>query len=204
MTMAPPNSPHWWLTPLAEPQAALATDASGLTGIEARSRLSRFGPNLFQDHRERSLVIQFLSRFRNPLVILLLAASAISAFTGEVTNFLIITVLVLFSVTLDFVQEHRAGKAAASLRQTVSVRAMAIRDGKQVEVPVAEVVPGDLVVLSAGDMIPADGCPQTSYAAPAIRVCLQRALPEPSCQRPAPPPGQTRWPSAGRGGGHAG
>jgi Mg2+-importing ATPase len=157
MTMSPPDNPHWWLTPLAEPQAALATDASGLTGLEARSRLSRFGPNLFQDHRERSLVIQFLSRFRNPLVILLLVASAISAFTGEVTNFLIITVLVLFSVTLDFVQEHRAGKAAASLRQTVSVRALVIRDGKQVAVAVTEVVPGDLVVLSAGDMIPADG-----------------------------------------------
>jgi P-type Mg2+ transporter len=64
---------------------------------------------------------------------------------------------VLFSVTLDFVQEHRADKAAASLRQTVSVRTMVTRDGKQVEVPVTEVVPGDLVVLSAGDMIPADG-----------------------------------------------
>ncbi len=151
------DNPNWWVTPLAEPQAALATDAGGLTGLEARSRLSRFGPNLFQDHRERSLLIQFLSRFRNPLVILLLVASAISAFTGEVTNFLIITLMVLFSVTLDFVQEHRAGKAAASLRQTVSVRAMVIRDGKQVEVPVTEVVPGDLVVLSAGDMIPADG-----------------------------------------------
>ena len=84
-------------------------------------------------------------------------ASAISALTGEVANFLIISAIVLFSVTLDFVQEHRAGKAAESLRQSVSVRATVIRDGKQVETPVADVVPGDLAVLSAGDMIPADG-----------------------------------------------
>jgi len=100
---------------------------------------------------------QFLSRFKNPLVLLLLVASAISALTGELTNFIIISVMVLFSVALDFVQEHRAGKAAASLRQSVSVRATVVRDGKPLEVAVSEVVQGDLVVLSAGDMIPADG-----------------------------------------------
>jgi Mg2+-importing ATPase len=147
----------WWLQPLAEPQAELATDAAGLSGAEARSRLARFGPNLFRDHQEQPLWLQFLSRFKNPLVILLLVASAISALTGEITNFLIITVMVLFSVTLDFVQEHRAGKAAESLRHSVSVRARVIRDGKPLEVPVTDVVPGDLAVLSAGDMVPADG-----------------------------------------------
>jgi Mg2+-importing ATPase len=87
----------------------------------------------------------------------LLAASAISAFTGELANFIIITVMVLLSVTLDFVQEHRAGKAAESLRHSVLVKATVIRDGKPAELPVSEVVPGDLVVLSAGDMVPADG-----------------------------------------------
>jgi hypothetical protein len=64
--------------------------------------------------------------------------------------------MVFFSVTLDFVQGHRAGKAAASLRQSVSLRARVIRDGQRLEVAVADVVPGDLVMLSAGDMIPAD------------------------------------------------
>ena len=125
-----PDDPAWWLNPLAEPQAELATDAAGLSSAEARSRLAKFGPNLFRDHQERPLLLQFLSRFKNPLVILLLVASAISAFTGEMTNFVIISVMVLFSVTLDFVQEHRAGKAAESLRHSVSVRARVIRDGK--------------------------------------------------------------------------
>ncbi len=151
------EDPAWWLKPLAEPLAELATDAAGLSSAEARSRLAKFGPNLFRDHKERPLWLQFISRFKNPLIILLLVASAISAFTGEMTNFVIITLMVLFSVTLDFIQEHRAGKAAESLRKTVSVRARVIRDGNSIEVPVTEVVPGDLVVLSAGDMVPADG-----------------------------------------------
>ncbi|MDO9107124.1 MAG: magnesium-translocating P-type ATPase [Methylovulum sp.] len=152
-----PEAPAWWLTPPTDLQAERANDTTGLSSAEARSRLATFGPNLFRDHQQQALWLQFLSRFKNPLVILLLVASAISAFTGEMTNFVIITVMVLFSVTLDFVQEHRAGKAAENLRQSVSVRARVIRDGKPLDVPVTEVVPGDLVLLSAGDMVPADG-----------------------------------------------
>ncbi|MEQ1560754.1 MAG: magnesium-translocating P-type ATPase [Methyloglobulus sp.] len=145
--------PNWWLIQQVKP----TSDTTGLSSTEARLRLAKFGPNLFRDHQQRSLILQFLARFKNPLVILLLVASAISAFTGEMTNFVIITVMVLLSVTLDFVQEHRAGKAAESLRHSVSVRARVIRDGKVIDVPVTEVVPGDITVLSAGDMVPADG-----------------------------------------------
>jgi P-type Mg2+ transporter len=147
----------WWLKPLAEPGSELAADTTGLSSNEACSRLTKFGPNLFRDHQEKSLILQFLSRFKNPLVILLLVASAISAFTGEMTNFVIISVMVLLSVTLDFVQEHRAGKAAESLRKSVSVQARVIRDGKSIDIPLKGVVPGDLALLSAGDMVPADG-----------------------------------------------
>lgn len=154
---APAVGQAWWLQPLLEPKAKLATDADGLSTREAITRRAQFGPNLFRDHREHSLILQFLARFKNPLVILLLVASAISAFTGEMTNFVIITVMVLLSVTLDFVQEHRAGKAAASLRKSVSVKALVIRDGKPIDIPVTDIVPGDLAVLSAGNMVPADG-----------------------------------------------
>ena len=155
MATETPSKP-WWLEPPAEEAAETGSPASGLSSAEAKARLAKFGPNLFHDHQEQPLWRQFLSRFKNPLILLLLVASAVSAMSGELTNFVIITVMVLFSVTLDFVQEHRAGKAAASLRQSVSVQATVIRDGKQSEVAVTEVVPGDLVVLSAGDMIPAD------------------------------------------------
>jgi Mg2+-importing ATPase len=107
--------------------------------------------------RQRRLALEFLSRFRNPLVLLLLAASAISAVTGDVASFAIIAVMVVMSVTLDFVQEHRAGRAAERLKASVAVRAIVVRDGVPREVPVSELVPGDVVRLSAGDLVPADG-----------------------------------------------
>ena len=135
MSKATPNEePVWWLKPLAvaEPKAELATDVAGLSNAEAGSRLAKFGPNLFRDHQERPLFVQFLARFKNPLAILLLVASAISAFTGEITKIVIISMMVLFSVTLDFIQESRAGKAAESLRHSVSVWALVIRDGKSI------------------------------------------------------------------------
>lgn len=147
----------WWLQPLSECQRELNADSNGLSDAEALSRLSKYGPNIFRDHHELPLFIQFLSRFKNPLIILLLVASAISAFTGEMTNFVIIMVMVISSATLDFVQEHRAGKAAESLRRSISVRAVVIRDNKTLEVPLVNVVPGDIVLLSAGDIVPADG-----------------------------------------------
>lgn len=152
-----PGVQPWWLALLAESAAQKDVAARGLTSDEANTRLAQFGPNLFRDGEAQPLWLQFLSRFKNPLVLLLLFASTISALTGEVTNFLIILLMVLFSVTLDFVQEHRAGKAAASLRQSVSVKATVIRDGKKQEIEQSAVVPGDLLILSAGDMIPADG-----------------------------------------------
>ncbi|WKJ92269.1 magnesium-translocating P-type ATPase [Methylomonas montana] len=147
----------WWLCSASHLSTARANDTDGLSSTDARTKLAEFGPNLFRDRQQQSLLLQFLSRFKNPLVILLLVASAISAFTGEITNFVIISVMVLFSVTLDFVQEHRAGKAAESLRHSVSVKARVMRDGKPLDVPVTEVVPGDIALLSAGDMVPADG-----------------------------------------------
>ncbi len=147
----------WWLKPLSECQRELNADSNGLSDAEALSRLSKYGPNVFRDHHELPLFIQFFSRFKNPLVILLLVASAISAFTGEMTDFVIIMVMVISSVTLDFVQEHRAGKAAESLRRSISVRAIVMRDNKTLEVPLVNVVPGDIVLLSAGDIVPADG-----------------------------------------------
>jgi P-type Mg2+ transporter len=149
--------PPWWLEPLPARTAELAAMVTGLSGAEAKARLARFGPNLFRERQEKSLLLQYLTRFKNPLVIILLVASAVSAFIGEVTNFLIISCIVLLSVTLDFVQEYRANAAAERLRQSVSVRATVMRDGKPLEVAVTEVVPGDVVLLSAGDLIPADG-----------------------------------------------
>src|SRR5450830_1276912 len=146
----------WWLEPLSAGTADPAGVATGLSAAEAKARLARFDPNQFRERTEKSLLLQYLIRFKNPLVLILLVASAVSAFTGEVTNFLIITCMVLLSVTLDFVQEYRANAAAEKLRQSVSVRTIVMRDGKPVEVAATEVVPGDVVLLAAGDLVPAD------------------------------------------------
>lgn len=134
----------------------LNSNLGGLSSTEAAARLERFGPNTLLVHRERALILQFLSRFRNPLIILLLAASAVSAFTGDVTSFFIISVIVLMSVTLDFIQEYRAGQAAERLKKTVAVHATVLRDGQSRDIPIDGLVPGDVVLLAAGDLIPAD------------------------------------------------
>ena len=107
--------------------------------------------------KKKSLVLQFLAKFRNPLVIILLTASALSAFTGDAASFFIIGTIVIISTTLDFLQEYRAGQAAEGLRRSVAVRGHVLRDGNPFEIPLAELVPGDVALLTAGDLIPCDG-----------------------------------------------
>ncbi|HXU92942.1 MAG TPA: magnesium-translocating P-type ATPase [Gallionella sp.] len=151
------TSHPWWLEALPERGADLAAVGEGLSDAEAKERLARFGPNLLRARKEKSLLLQYLARFKNPLVIILLVASAVSAFTGEVTDFLIISCIVLLSVTLDFVQEYRANAAAEKLKLSVAVRATVLRNGRPEDIPVIQVVPGDVVLLFAGDLVPADG-----------------------------------------------
>lgn len=146
----------WWrdvpqLDTLHSPSVAL-----GLRSEQAQQRLSEAGPNRFGQTPVLPSWRQVLRHFRNPLVLTLLLASGVSAATGEVTNFLIIACIVLLSVTLDFWQELRAGQVVERLRQSVAVRATVLRDGQWQEHPVADLVPGDVVRLAAGDLVPAD------------------------------------------------
>src|SRR5499426_4176132 len=131
----------FWQLPLLEIYTRLGVHLEGLRSEEAAARLARYGPNVLTTHRRRALLLEFLARFRNPLVIVLLVASGISALTGEVTSFFIISLIVLMSVSLDFVQEHRAGQAAERLKQSVAVRVAVLRDEKTQEVPVGDIVP---------------------------------------------------------------
>ena len=150
------DSPFWKLS-ITQLLEQLATTPDGLSSGEAALRLARFGPNLIHGEHKKALILQFLAKFRNPLVIILLIASALSAFTGDATSFFIIGTIVLISVTLDFVQEYRAGQAAESLRQSVAVRGQVQRDGKTMEIPLSEMVPGDVALLTAGNLVPCDG-----------------------------------------------
>lgn len=129
----------------------------GLTEVEAALRLQNIGPNLLEASPKRHALMAFLGKFRNPLVLILLVAAAISGGTGDFSSFVIIVVMVLVGVVLDFVQEYRAGAAADALKSAVALQVLVIREGKERSIAAAAVVPGDLVKLSAGDLIPADG-----------------------------------------------
>ena len=147
----------FWQRPLAALAAELRSSPAGLAGEEAGARLERSGPNALEAPRRRALLLDFLSRFLNPLVLVLLVASGIAELLGDTSGFVIISLIVLMSVTLDFVQESRARRAAELLRGQVAVRASALRDGQLVQLPASALVPGDVVQLSAGDLVPADG-----------------------------------------------
>lgn len=140
----------------AETLSRLETSPAGLTSAEAAKRLARYGANRLDERPRRRLLLNFLSRFRNPLVLVLLGAAAASAATGDPASFAIITAMVLLSVTLDFIQEHRAQNAAESLRQEVALTVRVLRDGQFRDIPAASCVPGDVISLCAGDLVPAD------------------------------------------------
>jgi Mg2+-importing ATPase len=130
--------------------------ASGLSQNEAERRLEEFGPNDALASRRRPLWLQILDRFANPLVLILLFASGLSAWTGQTASFMIIVVIIFLSVALDVTQQVRAENTVDALRRSVGLRATVFRDGQELEIPVDRLVPGDVVRLIAGDVVPAD------------------------------------------------
>lgn len=146
----------FWNAPLPELLGELEANANGLSFTEAEARLERFGRNLLNTSPRLSGLRQYLNHFKSPLVLILLVASALSAFMGELEGAWIIWTIVLLSVTLDFIQEHRAQHAANLLKKQVAVRATVLRDGLAVETRLEKIVPGDIVLLNAGALVPAD------------------------------------------------
>jgi Mg2+-importing ATPase len=134
----------------------LNTSPSGLNAEEAESRLEAYGPNEIARKGKRSVFIEFLSHFRSPVTIILIVAAIISGIVGDTANMVIIFIIVMVSVILDFTQEYRAGKAAEALAQRVATKATVLRDGTKQEIDVTALVPGDVINLSAGDVVPAD------------------------------------------------
>jgi Mg2+-importing ATPase len=146
-------------TEATEPaQQAPAPDTldSGLTSIEAQRRLAQFGPNEPVPVRHWSAVRELLGFLMNPLVLILLIAAFASLLLGQRTDAMIVIGIVLVSVVINFVQTYRSQTAAERLRSQVASRATALRDGAWQEIPRREIVPGDIVQLSAGDLVPAD------------------------------------------------
>lgn len=128
----------------------------GLTSEEARRKLAQVGPNEPVSARRTSGLLQILFLLLNPLAIILLVASAISAAVGEVLNASIIALMVLLSAALNFFQTYRSQRAVERIRKEVAPTAKALRDGNWIEVPRRELVPGDVIKLTAGDLVPGD------------------------------------------------
>src|SRR5271157_1783144 len=134
----------------------LGTSQSGLSTEVARDRIEFFGPNDVAMKKKRPLIVEFLKYFKSPLILILLGAAIISGLLFDLTDMSIIIFIVIMSVFLDFIQEHRAGKAAEELQKRIQTTTTALRDGVKKELPLAEFVPGDIIVLSAGEIVPAD------------------------------------------------
>ena len=144
------------ILPENELLAKLDATPQGLTSEQANIRVERYGLNDISAVRKRPVILQFLLHFRNLLVIILIIAAAISLFVGEITNAVIIFLIVIMSVTLDFFQEYKAEHAADLLRQKIISKATVLRNGNQVELPITGLVPGDVISLAAGNIVPAD------------------------------------------------
>ncbi len=133
----------------------LRSGPGGLSGSDVAERLQQFGPNALRTHRVQASAV-LLRQIRNPILLLLLGAALVSGLTGGGTNAVIITVIVALSVGLGFFNEYRAEVAMASLRGKIRHETEVLRDGRAIRVPVIELVPGDVVTLRIGSLVPAD------------------------------------------------
>ena len=134
----------------------LSSRLDGLTGAEAKSRLKQYGPNTIAREQRQSGLMRLLSNIKNPLVLLLMALGVVSFLTGDLRATAVIFVMVILGIVLRFVQEMRADNAAEKLKAMVSNTATVVRGGKEIEISLKMLVPGDIIRLAAGDMVPAD------------------------------------------------
>ena len=150
------NILQFWHHSVDDAMGELSCRLTGLTGKEAAERLKTYGPNSIKSKKRTSTVLLFLSQFKSPITVLLIIAALLSAALGDVTDTIIIFVIVLISSVLSFWQERGAANAVDELLKLVQINCTALRDGKKMEIPMEQVVPGDVIYLAAGDIIPSD------------------------------------------------
>ncbi len=146
----------WHSRDLAEVYAELDSSPAGLTSAEAARRLAQYGPNELQAAARVSPWAILLAQFQNVLIIILLIATGLSLLLGHGIESIAIMVIVLFAVLLGFIQEYRAERAIEALRRLAAPNATVLRDGVEQAIPARDLVPGDVVLLHAGDRVPAD------------------------------------------------
>ncbi len=143
----------------SEPEKALAlaeSSASGLTEEQVLDRQRDYGPNVLAGEKRKGFLLEIASRLRDPLVIILLLICLVSYGTGDMVSGSIVLGMIFISVFLAYFQERRSSDAAEKLKLMVQASSVVVRDGKELEIPISEVVPGDIIVLAAGSIVPAD------------------------------------------------
>src|SRR5450631_3869918 len=146
----------FWSVSASEVLQQLGTAKEGLSSAEAAQRLAHYGSNLLRPQARSNALTLLVGQFKSPIILLLLFATGLSFFLHDPVNALIILAIVLASGILGFWQEHSASQAVEKLLAMVQIKATALRDGKPQDIAVEEIVPGDIVVLSAGDLVPGD------------------------------------------------
>jgi len=147
---------NWHLLPITEISQLLNTSPKGLHAAAATQRLSEEGKNEIEDVKKKTIAQMLLHQVTDFMIIILIAAAIISGFIGDVTDTIIILVIVVLNALVGFIQEYRAEKAMEALKSMVPSTTRVIREGKHIDIPAVDLVPGDVVVLEAGNSIPAD------------------------------------------------
>jgi len=153
---SPPPSSVWHALTIEDVFAQLKATPAGLTRAEAAQRLAEYGPNELRTAQRISPLTILFEQFKNVLIVILIIATALSAFLGHGVEAIAIAIIVLFAVLLGFVQEYRAERAIEALRQMAAPTATTLRDGEEIEIPARDLTLGDVILLRAGDKIPAD------------------------------------------------
>jgi Ca2+-transporting ATPase len=147
---------NWHSLSVKELYEFVKSSDNGLTSSEAELRLKAIGLNELKEKKKKSLLVLFFNQFRDFMIVVLIAAAVISGMIGDITDTIIILVIVLLNAVIGFIQEYRAEKAIEALKKLTTFESNIFRDGKHLRIPSLQIVVGDVVFLEAGDSIPAD------------------------------------------------
>ncbi|MEO0115275.1 MAG: magnesium-translocating P-type ATPase [candidate division WOR-3 bacterium] len=151
----PPTS--FWSIPTSDMLKILESSKEGLTDYEAKKRLAFYGANRLKPKKRLNTLTLLVSQFQSPIILILFFATVLSFFLHDPVDAFIILSIILISGLLGFWQEHSASNAVEKLLSIVQIKATVLRAGGSIEIPIEEIVPGDIVILSAGDFVPGDG-----------------------------------------------
>ena len=150
------QSEHWHTLTPDQVFTALESQQHGVSAEEAAARLQRFGANTIKRKPKDSLLQVLWRQINNPLIWVLLCSGTLAVALGKITDGLVVLAVVVINAIIGFIQEYKAGRAIEALSAMVPHNASVLRDGRNLSIPAAELVPGDVVFLAAGDSVPAD------------------------------------------------